>query len=166
MHFKDNVSTQVMTNIPPNQFEPMETVVERVTASQGTFSILSLIGWGHLSSSIVHFSHLVQPLPAKAEKSSQELTWPQEWIGPKITFQNLHDTILKCRCLRWLTWASPETSSAWLHSSGLGPLQPPRFEGKALRRVLSLALGEAAPGAAENTVCPWVRQTGTGPVNR
>lgn len=58
-----------MTTVPPNQFKPMETVVERVTAGQGTFSILFLIGRGHLPSSIVHFSHLIQPLPAEAQKS-------------------------------------------------------------------------------------------------
>lgn len=62
-----------------------------------------------------------------------------------------------------ITWVFQGTSSAWLHSSGLEPLQRPRCEGKASGHDLSLALGEGAQGAVASTACLSARQTGTGP---
>lgn len=62
-----------------------------------------------------------------------------------------------------ITWVFQGTSSAWLHSSGLEPLQRPRCEGKVSGHDLSLALGEGAQGAVASMVCLSARQTGTGP---
>lgn len=50
--------------LPPNQLEPVESVVERVAARHGALVVFLGIG-RHLSGSVVHFSHLLQPLPAK-----------------------------------------------------------------------------------------------------
>lgn len=49
--------------IPPDEFKPVETVIEGVVSCQRALAVL-LVRGGHFSGAVVHRSHLVQPLPA------------------------------------------------------------------------------------------------------
>lgn len=145
--------------IPPHKFKPMEAIVEGVVSCQSALTIL-LVGRSHFSSTVVHLSHLVQPLPANDD--TQHYWEPKKEYMESVT-TNVTQSRTSSRCGRVVTWVYPGTNSVWLHSSGPEPLQPPQCEGKAWCRALSLALATGAQGAAENTACLSATQTGTGP---
>lgn len=49
--------------LPANQAEPWEAIVERVASCHDTFTLLCGI-IGYISSTVIHLSHEVKPLPA------------------------------------------------------------------------------------------------------
>lgn len=64
------VSVVILSDIPPDEFEPVEAVVEGVISGQCALAVV-LVSRGHFSSSIVHLSHLVQPLSANDDTAIQ-----------------------------------------------------------------------------------------------
>lgn len=55
------------TCIPAHKFKPMEAVIEGIVSCQSALAVL-LVRGGHFSSTVIHLSHLVQPLPANDDR--------------------------------------------------------------------------------------------------
>lgn len=49
--------------VPAHKFKPMEAIIEGVISCQSALAVLR-VSRGHFSSSVIHLSHLLQPLPA------------------------------------------------------------------------------------------------------
>lgn len=133
----------------------MEAVIKWVVSRQGALAFLLVCG-SHFSSTVVHLSHLLQPLPSIDDRKHQnwEKAEQEEAHG-----QNGYKTPQ----FLVITWVYPVTSREWLHFLGPEPPQLPQYGGKAWGHAPFQALVTKAQGAVVNTQCLSARQTGTEP---
>lgn len=80
--------------IPPYKLKPMKAVIERVISCQSALAIL-LVRGGHFSSTVIHLSHLVQPLPSNDDKVHSTLPRSRQRIysssnGGQLTLEGRH----------------------------------------------------------------------------
>lgn len=84
---------------PADQTEPGETVVEGVSSSQGVVTVLHGAA-GELCSTVVHFSHQVQSLPAGGDTSTFLLTvYVPIWKHIQIHIHLFQSYLQKKQCL-------------------------------------------------------------------
>lgn len=146
---------------PPNQAEPREAVIERVSTRQHIVTLLCGTT-GNLCSTVIHLPHQVQTLPAGGIITHIIISSHSTCDGMPL--------LVTLMLVMWNfmahTWASPGSSNAWHHSSGPAPLQPRWCGEMGFSPALYSHQKAVSQEEAESTVCRSATQTETAPVSR
>ena len=74
----------LLRHIPSHQFKPVETIIEGVISRQRAVAVFLGSG-GHFTSTVIHLSHLLQPLSANDDRVLSILINEEQRANTQLT---------------------------------------------------------------------------------